>query len=78
METGAFEPLANNGDATFVVDGRKFTMEEFLDALTRAVLETIRSYDSGKVGKSSYAADTVGDSADNLQPKGPDRCENAG
>jgi hypothetical protein len=78
MESGASGALPDNGDARFVVGGRTLTMEQFLDALTRAVLETVRSYDSGKAGKPSCRPDTVGRSDDNLRPTGPDRFENAG
>jgi hypothetical protein len=78
MESGALGPLPNSGGATLVVEGRKFTMEEFLDALTRAVLETARSYALGKVAKPRYAPDTVADSGDDLPPQGPERWEDAG
>jgi hypothetical protein len=78
MESRAYGPLPNDGDATFVVGGRTLTMEEFLDALTRAVLETVRSYATGKAAKPSYAPDTLGRSDDNLRPARPDRCKNVG
>jgi hypothetical protein len=77
MENGPFGPQPASVGAELMVGGRKFTREEFLDALTRAVLETVQSYSSGNAGNPGYAWNKAGDSAENLEPGDEGRCENA-
>jgi hypothetical protein len=77
METGACWPQPTNGEAQLVVGGRKFTTEEFLNAITQAVIETVRSYSSGKAGKPDSGPSPAGDSAENLEPSDEGCFENA-
>jgi hypothetical protein len=69
METGAVWPQPANVEARLVVGGRTFTREEFLNALTRAVLETVRSYNSGKAESPGCAPSTADDFAENFEPR---------